>query len=195
MILNTNDLFIGGHPILDFINTVEDPFKSRDISRINDWTSFLEWAHCSAIFNEVQCIALKERGEMDTTHLLEQIHKMRESQYAMFSSLISDQGSHVMSKTVETGIKRAIQDATLERNETGYQWQIRMDTANWIIGTFWLSMEHFIRTQNIKKLRECGRCTWLFLDTGRGRGRRWCKMSTCGNREKSQYFRQRQSTI
>jgi predicted RNA-binding Zn ribbon-like protein len=27
-------------------------------------------------------------------------------------------------------------------------------------------------------------CTMLFLDTSKGRGRRWCSMSVCGNRAK-----------
>lgn len=188
---SVDDMFIGGHPVLDFLNTVEDQSKSRLISRIADWPSFLDWANASPIFSETQIIALKGIDEIEATNLLEQIHKIRESQYAMITCFLSNQENHVISKTIEAGIKTAIHNASLVRNETGYKWEICMDSPNWIINIFFLSMEHFLRSPNIKKLRECGRCTWLFLDTGRGRGRRWCKMSTCGNREKSKYFRQR----
>ncbi|MGH6819514.1 MAG: CGNR zinc finger domain-containing protein [Methylocella sp.] len=38
-------------------------------------------------------------------------------------------------------------------------------------------------------MRECGRCTGLFLHHGRGLGRRWCRMNTCGNRAKIERFR------
>jgi predicted RNA-binding Zn ribbon-like protein len=43
-------------------------------------------------------------------------------------------------------------------------------------------------------VKECGRpeCTRLYLDTSRGRSRRWCDMGICGNRAKSQAFRSRQ---
>lgn len=39
------------------------------------------------------------------------------------------------------------------------------------------------------RVRTCGRCGWLFLDSSRGGRRRWCSMSTCGNREKANRHR------
>ena len=35
------------------------------------------------------------------------------------------------------------------------------------------------------RLRICPRCGWLFHDSSKGGRRRWCSMSTCGNREKA----------
>ena len=43
--------------------------------------------------------------------------------------------------------------------------------------------------RDLQRLKECGRCTGLYLDFGRGRGRRWCRMSTCGNRAKVERHR------
>ncbi|MEV5836685.1 CGNR zinc finger domain-containing protein [Nocardia sp. NPDC052112] len=42
-------------------------------------------------------------------------------------------------------------------------------------------------------IKECGRdeCTRLYLDTSRGKSRRWCDMTICGNRAKSAAFRAR----
>lgn len=34
-------------------------------------------------------------------------------------------------------------------------------------------------------------CQWAFLDQSRNRSRRWCSMEVCGNREKTQSFRDR----
>lgn len=44
------------------------------------------------------------------------------------------------------------------------------------------------------RIRECAAddCGWIFLDTSRNRSRRWCSMTSCGNRAKVQQFRQRQ---
>ncbi|MPZ74441.1 MAG: hypothetical protein GEU74_14660 [Nitriliruptorales bacterium] len=36
-------------------------------------------------------------------------------------------------------------------------------------------------------------CHWAFYDRSRNRSRRWCTMEVCGNREKTQVFRQRHS--
>jgi len=46
----------------------------------------------------------------------------------------------------------------------------------------------------IAHVRECSRaeCTRLYVDTSRGRNRRWCEMTECGNRAKVEAFRQRQ---
>ncbi len=46
------------------------------------------------------------------------------------------------------------------------------------------------------RLRQCGadRCVMWFVDTSKGGRRRWCSMSTCGNRSKAARFRERQSS-
>lgn len=46
----------------------------------------------------------------------------------------------------------------------------------------------------IERTRECGRprCTCLFVDSSRGKPRRWCGMGECGNRIKDASYRQRQ---
>ncbi|SDT07120.1 Conserved protein containing a Zn-ribbon-like motif, possibly RNA-binding [Brevibacterium sandarakinum] len=38
-------------------------------------------------------------------------------------------------------------------------------------------------------VRACDRCGWFFLDSSRGRRRRWCSMKTCGNQAKAERFR------
>ncbi|HJV91170.1 MAG TPA: ABATE domain-containing protein [Holophagaceae bacterium] len=44
-----------------------------------------------------------------------------------------------------------------------------------------------LTAENSAPVRECGgsQCTWLFLDLSRSRSRRWCSMTSCGNREKA----------
>jgi predicted RNA-binding Zn ribbon-like protein len=45
------------------------------------------------------------------------------------------------------------------------------------------------------RVRECAAvdCSGLFLDTSRARRRRWCSMTTCGNREKVAAYRRRRA--
>lgn len=38
-------------------------------------------------------------------------------------------------------------------------------------------------------VRACGRCGWFFIDSSRGRRRRWCSMTTCGNQAKAARYR------
>jgi len=41
------------------------------------------------------------------------------------------------------------------------------------------------------RIRRCGRCTLHFVDRSRPGNRRWCSMELCGNRAKSEAFRER----
>jgi predicted RNA-binding Zn ribbon-like protein len=41
------------------------------------------------------------------------------------------------------------------------------------------------------RIRQCGRCTLLFVDRSRPGNRRWCSMELCGNRSKAEAFRER----
>jgi predicted RNA-binding Zn ribbon-like protein len=45
----------------------------------------------------------------------------------------------------------------------------------------------------LQRVRRCGdyRCSRVFLDHTRNGRRRWCEMSTCGNRAKAARFRER----
>jgi predicted RNA-binding Zn ribbon-like protein len=51
---------------------------------------------------------------------------------------------------------------------------------------------------DVGRIRECEApdCNWLFIDQSRGGRRRWCDMSTCGNRAKARryYDRHRRNT-
>ncbi|GAA4464529.1 CGNR zinc finger domain-containing protein [Phytohabitans houttuyneae] len=40
-----------------------------------------------------------------------------------------------------------------------------------------------------QRVRACDRYGWFFVDTSRGRRRRWCSMKTCGNQTKAARFR------
>jgi predicted RNA-binding Zn ribbon-like protein len=47
----------------------------------------------------------------------------------------------------------------------------------------------------LERVRECANhdCGWLFLDLSRNRSRKWCDMSSCGNRAKVRRFREREA--
>jgi predicted RNA-binding Zn ribbon-like protein len=60
------------------------------------------------------------------------------------------------------------------------------------------SAAELVTSPDVARIRECGApdCNWLFLDHSRGGRRKWCDMSTCGNRAKARryYERHRRNT-
>ena len=47
---------------------------------------------------------------------------------------------------------------------------------------------------DMRRLKECPGCGWLFIDHTRAGNRRWCSMDTCGSRAKMRSYYRRKST-
>ena len=75
------------------------------------------------------------------------------------------------------------------------QWRVDSDRAHllWpppsrlgdLVGPAADSAVWLLRTGPLGRVGRCPTCRWLFLDTSRNGGRRWCSMATCGSRLKT----------
>lgn len=179
------DDFVGGHPALDFVNTVDGQDKSRDRTRLTDWQDFQSWALASGLFDT-------SPTTVDSDLLLMEIHELREVGFAVLNALahgheVPDEAEKLLMKKIRDALSRA---AFVHRGEA-FSWEASGQLSTVVVDRLALAFEALLRSDELKRLRECGRCSWLFLDHGRGRGRRWCNMKTCGNRAKVETFRSR----
>jgi predicted RNA-binding Zn ribbon-like protein len=73
---------------------------------------------------------------------------------------------------------------------------IETDTPAWLVA--WQAADHFLRLleENPSRLRKCANpdCVLRFYDVSKAGARRWCSMSTCGNRAKYRTHHARQQT-
>ena len=175
-----------GHPILHFLNTVRDDGKQR---REN---SFADPAALQAILIAAGLIGADHPtpGPSQMQALL----VLREAAYAVLSAIAAartpDREEDLM---LEMTIKAAVQDASLmfKPGRLG----VSAGPLGGIHDRLALSLFDLLRADDLARLRECARCTHLFIDHGRGPGRRWCAMSRCGNRTKAEAFRRRKRAI
>jgi len=183
--------FIGGHPALDFLNTVNDTGKSRNQSKIADWASFTGWCVESKMFNSAQLDSIAGTT-FPSAHdpLLNKVHIIREHAYCAFTAIIDgDEKALDAIAPLQEELLVAMSRAKLSVEHGQTYWSVNSENNLWLEDAFALSIDDLMRSEGFPKIRQCGRCTWLFLDKGRGRGRRWCTMSKCGNREKTKRFR------
>lgn len=180
----TDEDFVGGHPALDFLNTVSDEGKTRVQERLVDWPAFGAWSVASGLF-----ASSPGSAGQDLSALLH----LRETGYAVMRALAN--GDTVPQQPwgqMTSAIKDALSRADLTEQEGHYVWSASPGAPGYyVLDRIALAFEDLFRTADLSRLRQCGRCSWLFLDHGRGRGRRWCKMRTCGNRAKVEAFRKR----
>ncbi|MGC5016599.1 CGNR zinc finger domain-containing protein [Streptosporangium sp. DT93] len=183
--------FIGGHPVLDLANTVFDrTLPAEDVDLLNTSADVLTWCESAGLIDGTPPLTeASERG------LVPEVRAVREHAWAVFSA-IADGGTvpaepfgallQRAGKGMRAGQVQQI-DAVLDHRTT--DWAV----PGAIPSALSLLVVHAVFTLPLDRVRACGRCGWLFLDSSRGGRRRWCSMSVCGNREKARRHRQGQT--
>lgn len=183
----THGLF-GGHPVLDFVNTVNDPGKSREIDGVPDWPTMLAWSKAAGVLSACEVRALGSVGvSPDEKRVLEELHRLRERLWRVLSRIASGRDVADNDLTaLEKDASWAMDKVVLVPAGNGLAWcaEIEQLGLNTLRARLVVAALGLLTQGDLGRLRECGRCTGLFLDFGRGVGRKWCRMESCGNREK-----------
>jgi len=175
------DDFIGGHLALDFINTVADTGKSRDQSRIISDVSLGLWWQ-AAIANTPGRLPHRL-----TNVSIDEIHALREAAYEVVAGIVGNDGPSA--KSIHS--LRTFTDGAAARADMVWIGEALVKTAanGNATDVFSLLIDDFLFGPSIGRVTQCGRCSWLYVNQGRGRGRKWCNMRTCGNRAKVERYR------
>lgn len=185
--------FFGGHPALDFINTVDDEGKTRSQEAIPDWPTVLVWAVKAELLSETEAQALRNQGDGgDTEAEMQRLHDLREMLWRTLRCLIHD--SEIDPQDVAglaDDIRWMTAEADLVREDRSLTWEPDLSEFGTALvrARVVAAAVDLTSRRDLSRLKECGRCSGLFLDFGRGVGRKWCRMSSCGNREKVAKFR------
>jgi predicted RNA-binding Zn ribbon-like protein len=181
----TAHLTDAGHPFLAFVNTVTDPGKTR---RQDGFASGEDLLRALQAGGFTGCEDAPGQGQ------LAGLRSLREASYGVLSALAAGRRPpREDALAVELAIKSALTDAQLYFDGPMPEW--RPGPLGGLHDALALSLADLLRSDQLSRLRECRRCTQLFLDHGRGPGRRWCSMARCGNRAKAQNFRERRSPV
>lgn len=120
----------------------------------------------------------------------EQAISLRETIYRLFDA--QAQGKAAGPRDLEalnTAMAQAPARTSLKRNRGGYEWDVdaRSGTALALLAPVLWSAGDLLAGPRLDRVRRCANpeCGWLFLDDSRAGKRRWCSMSSCGNRAKA----------
>lgn len=185
--------FFGGQVFLDFVNTFDDLGKSRDLDALPDWHTVLQWAV------DTEILSNKESSNMSVyisttsaTLELEKLHKLRHLGWNAFTRTAAIETPNAADLAdISESIKWSMQYASMQKFSTNYKWVITGSDLELelIRARLGITLSELMSFENLGRISECGNCTGLFLNQGRGVGRRWCRMKTCGNRAKTNRFR------
>jgi len=179
---------IGAHPALDFLNTVADTGKTRDVNLLLSPGDFLSWLEFCGLDSEILVDPIPTHEE------LADLVRFREIAYqALISTLEESSQQSRNFQKYESYLKSALQRATFCAREKHFAWRASNEPSHYVLDSIVLQFYDLLQSTDVTRIRQCERCSWLFINSGRGRGRRWCNMATCGNRHKVEAHRERKT--
>ncbi|MFI8481373.1 CGNR zinc finger domain-containing protein [Pseudomonas sp. NPDC078700] len=192
--------FIAEDLLLDFLNTTGGKSKARENERLASSPALFDWGLASQLIDNDEYQRLLQHSQADSAtadNELSQVIQWREAVHALLHALASGEEPHaVAAKRVQTVIKQALASAQLHHAPgQPSDWRIDSHQAAFLTIKYRLALHlnQAMTGGKYQQVKECEACSWMFIDTSRSRKRRWCSMSTCGNRAKARRFYQNEN--
>ena len=181
--------FVGGHPVLDLTNTVfnrSNPVADNEL--MNSPTDVLTWCQSIGLFKTPPRLS-----DAAARKLVTDVQQVREHTWAVFSAVSRGEAvpADDLGRLLESAGKglRAAQVRHIDIDNDVDSLAVDWKAPGAIPAALSMQAVRALFTLPADRIRACNRCGWLFLDSSRGGRRRWCSMSTCGNREKASRHR------
>jgi predicted RNA-binding Zn ribbon-like protein len=185
--------FIGGHPALDLVNTVDWTGAGLAAERLPDYGRWLEWAERREVLGTAEARRLRtsaRRNPAAAGQALEQVHATRRLLHRVLGGRAHDRPpSSGDLRALNALLRQAL--ARLELVPAGAGAALGWPhTGRGLDGPLWpvvWSAARLLESEDAARIRICHGvdCGWMYLDRSRNGLRRWCEMSTCGTREKN----------
>jgi len=179
---------LGGHPALDFCNTFAGWNGEPTNEYLLDYAHLAVWTEYADLLPHKRVAALRRAARREDRAASRVLASARSFRAAVYSLLLEGEPAEPVTALVNEA-------ATLQRlsaGKAGYQFGLADDAGLRapLLAIAW-SVGRLLTGPELELVSACPGtgCGWLFLDP-RGR-RRWCTMSTCGNRSKVRRFAER----
>ena len=189
--------FSGGALCCDLVNTWGDRSDPAN-ERLGGYVELLEWAKQAEVLgegvgSELADLARQKPGAADGVFGV--AIELREAIYRAFSAAAAGKKPVEADIGFLNGVLAAIPRQRLCCGGECCEWEwspeeLDLDRVLWPVVR---SAADLLTSSEVGRIRECDApdCNWLFLDHSRGGRRKWCDMSTCGNRAKARRYYER----
>jgi predicted RNA-binding Zn ribbon-like protein len=191
---------IGGHVVLDFINTLDDRFApDGPVELLNCYEDLLIFLKQSKILSPGEARSLSRfDSSKEATRVLAFALQCREALARIFYGVATGHAGDEQDLEVpQEVLQRAFLHRKIRRRGKAFTWQwteVESDPSAplWLIA---YEAVELLTSSELSLLKQCGveTCRWLYLDTSKNHSRRWCDMKICGNRTKAQRYYSRRS--
>jgi predicted RNA-binding Zn ribbon-like protein len=188
--------FMGGNPALDFVDTmggmhVEHPEPEDEY--LHSYEDLVMLGLKTGTLSERSARRLRraarERPD-EAEAVLADAWRRRDLLDAAFRPISrGDAPPESVLRELRDFAAEALSHGELVASEDGFIWSWErcedLDAPLWPIAHAALEL---MTEGPLERLKTCGRCRWLFLDTTKNRSRRWCSTEGCGTDEKKERY-------
>jgi predicted RNA-binding Zn ribbon-like protein len=188
---------VGGHPALDFVNTVHDWTVSEPHDYLSEFADAIRFGEAAGLLTRADDLRLRRRPpHIELTRLrelralLKRILQMRLSGQAPSNMDLGKLSANLAEAaratrlTVATRAHRSHQVPVIR--------EITVENAGDALLRLRIveSAVALLVSDAMLRVKSCPTCGWFFLDVSKNQSRRWCSMDTCGAVAKARrYYR------
>jgi predicted RNA-binding Zn ribbon-like protein len=179
--------YVGGHPVVDFVNTVTAR-NAEPVDWIGSYNALLRWAEMSPAFAGVE---LPDPGSLAPSACageLAQCTDLREAVYSILVGIVQGRSAGSAPAVLERHWRQSASQSSVDLTQA----PAKISHADGsplttVRRTLAFAAVELLTTLSPQRLRLCAgpRCGWVFLDTSKAGQRRWCDMATCGTAHKN----------
>lgn len=174
------DHFIAGNVALDLANTVYRRWPELGADLLTDTEALKAW------FTRTHLLPADGDPSLRVTESA--LEDTRELRALLWEAFDAQTHGHPIPDSVLAGLldtsRRRVTSFALHHDGS-----MTVGTADGTVAVLALHAVKLVLDPPPSGVRACGRCGWFFLDSSRGRRRRWCSMKTCGNQAKAARYR------
>lgn len=181
---------IGGHPCLDFVNSVF-PHKGAIREYLHEYRDLLAWSLHAGMIEPAEGALLAEAAAADPTRAAQAFATALKLRGALDELLVATVVEATPPGALAAFNELLAQAPARQRlfaGAEGLAWQKHGDEAlDRLLWPLIWSAADLLLSPALQQIRVCAGedCSWRFLDTTPGRTRQWCAMEPCGNRAKA----------
>src|SRR5262245_9334558 len=182
---------VSGHPALDFCNTEAAWGTPEPGDYLRSYEYMVAWAKGAGLVGHDLSDRIRRRAARSSGEASRALDEARAFRNSLHSVLVKPRPGAEWNR-VASLVSEGAATAVLTPGRAAATWELPESIGLRLpLLALARSAGELLTSDDVRSVRSCpgNHCGWLFLD--RRGSRRWCTMSTCGNRAKARRFTQR----
>lgn len=185
---------VAGHLALDFANTVDDPLGPARYDHAATYADLVRWAARTQVISRPRASRLLRAAAgrpQDAAVVTRSAHELRDALNQTFGAIADGAGDTPKRWTrLRPFVADALASAALDDSDpTAPHWAWpQTDDLAVLLHPIASAAADLLVSEQLRRVKRCARCPWLFLDSSKNRSRRWCDMNDCGTAQKIERY-------